>query len=354
MNIQGLHIGVDQALQNISSNRNRNILPEEIDFALNKVAPRYVSSKIKRGVPVSFGFQNIVADTAAISTLIESPHQVPLHLYSSGAGNLTNLRIVEIRLPENCLAPTSLFVQSALVACKTSEGPNFKKIPYYYYTIPLASTQISDYKYKKIEFSIGGVEFTINSEGTSDPTYNKYCYMAIKDRLERLDNQHKDFKLNWEYNDVLKSVTRNSIIIGSYRKFENLEFPKLIVDGTNIPIRESESSIEVVNTDLQFEKVVNPNVVIINEEFLATAMSSSFLKTSLTSVLAVHTNNSILLYYDESFIITVGVLGYVKKPREVSLSLGIDSDLPDRVDSRETIIDMAVQELRSNIFNTAN
>ena len=72
MTVLEQHLEIRQASQNIAANVRRKLLPQEIDWLLNKTQERFIQSKVKPRKDGSGGFQIEQLDVDAIRTLLKS------------------------------------------------------------------------------------------------------------------------------------------------------------------------------------------------------------------------------------------------------------------------------------------
>lgn len=352
MNIQGMHIGVDQYLQNISSNRNRNILPEEIDFHLNIAIPQFVKSKIKRGhsanTGISLGYQHDIVDTSAIEPLISGITPVPLV-----KGNNAIYNSLDVKYPADCLVPVSLYLQTLPRDCIKEGEPIFIAKKFTYYNIRLDQYEQRETNIiKKLEFGVGSSFMELEGEGTSDPTYLKLAYIGLKYMLKQNDI---NIDIAWENNPLTGGYSRNTIILIVPEALPAGQGPLLTIDGQDLPTIQLERQIEIINPNIETTRSpIHPRIYTVRTDKLSSVMESSFARSSVSSVVSVLSDNTTTLLYDENFIILRAGLSYIRKPQEVSLSLGIDSDLPDLIGSRDEVVKLASNNIKQLIITNSN
>ena len=78
-----------------------------------------------------------------------------------------------------------------------------------------------------------------------------------------------------------------------------------------------------------------------------TLLHDPFNTTKKTDPLTTIRGNNIDIYTNDIFIIDAVKITYIRNPKKISLSLGIDCELPDH--THQTIVDMAVSSILEGI-----
>ena len=89
------------------------------------------------------------------------------------------------------------------------------------------------------------------------------------------------------------------------------------------------------------------NNTFIQHDDIFTLLSDPFNKTKRTDPLTTIRGSSIDVYTNDIFIIDSVKITYIRNPRNISLSLGIDCELPDH--THQEIVDMTVSSILEGI-----
>lgn len=343
MGIQEMHIAIDVLIQKINSNSRRNILPEEKDLVLNWVIQKFVSDNIEKDRPDGdFGFHNDEVNSAALTTLLKQ--YVPLSVFPSKTPNL-----YEVKLPadfRNFISFSAITVPRYCFSEEDKIAPEVEEFTNYIYTIKVPDQQGAGPFFEDIILNIGAgsnsYQHTKNSEGIYDGGFKKYLYLA----LQELPNQTELVKsVSWE--KFPKRLRQKDTII--IETSEKLSSSSLSVGGSVIPITEVEIKETRVNRNHNYYSTFSAPAKRIRPQYLPVVEASVFDKSRFTSLNITLDDNVIYIPNDEKFLVTVGILNYIRKPAEVNLSLGIDCDLPDTGDVHNYICAKAAEELMLSI-----
>lgn len=336
MGIHEMHVAVDVWLQKINSNSRRNILPEEKDMVLNSVIQDFVSSNIKQDRPDGeWGFHNDEVNADSISTLLEQFRPVSVYPSTKRSGYL------EVQLPSDFRNFISFSAITVPVHCMNSEEllyPRTTEITNYLYTFKIPVSEGSGPFYKNVTLNWGGQEFKKTSDGTSDPNLQSFVYSALKS----IDLPVDVIDIYWEKYPS-RIYQKNTIVIKTATKLTMM--PTMTLDSIVLSSIEVTLTETINNKNNQYSTKFNAISRRIKPQYIETLQQSSFSKSTFQNLTLTLQDDLLLIPNDEKFLVILGALSYVRKPAEVSLSLGIDCDLPNRGEVHNYICQKAAEEI---------
>lgn len=336
MGIHEMHVAVDVWLQKINSNSRRNILPEEKDLVLNSVIQDFVTANIKQDRPNGeWGFHNDEVNADSISTLLEQFRAVSVYPSIKREG------LLEVQLPSDFRNFISFSAVTVPVHCMTSEEliyPRTAEVTNYLYIFKIPGSEGSGPFYKNVTLNWGGQEFKKISDGTSDPNLQRFVYSALKS----VDLPVDIIDMYWEkYPSRL--FQKNTIVIKTFTKLTMV--PTLTLDNAVIPSTEVKLKEVIVNKNNPYTTKFTAISRRVKPQYIETLQQSSFSKSTFQNLILTLQDDILLIPNDEKFLVILGALSYVRKPAEVSLSLGIDCDLPNRGEVHNYICQKAAEEI---------
>lgn len=326
--VKEFHIAVRQSLQKVASNQNRSYLPDEIDWALNVNQERYVKSRIKR-TEVGTGFaldQKLLDD---ISELITPDVTIKTRKASNNNGYI--------------ILPTNYF---ELINDKSNIYSNCNS------DFTKSTTVNNEY--------IGSVKFQ-NSTKTSAfyDTFkiivNDLVLFDNADYNKAYSSPHEKFALiELVLEDVNTYNFNNTIPVNIYwESYKNLYKPDsfIIVSSVNISgslIVDSSRSNTFTSTNSTYETFLNktertvPNRLT-NNSYLSEVLNDPFGKSNSDSIVSRISGDNLYVFFDDTFIISDVTIDYIRKPRQISLSLNRMCEL--RESTHQEIVENTVQYL---------
>jgi hypothetical protein len=313
MTTQELHIAIDILLQKSSSNWNKNFLPQELDFFLNREITKFIKTRFNpRSNTKQLGsFDTIkrVQDTNVLYNTVSLPI---LSL---------NQKEVYIKLPFDFLDYISSEID-LIPNCNPSLVPD-SQISYNYKTVTIpnfisASTLI-------ISTVINGLT-TVLFDLTSLP--NEYFPQ------DSIQDYRKEFIYS---NAIIGEITRKlpKDLEFRYNKLtKKLEFrsTKLFLINVirNGVVITTTDTIEVDLYKLITTTLTSP-VRIVDEEFKSDINNSYLSKSKDENVVAYLRDDGIIFPKVKNVVMKTVNLTYKVKPLKIDLLLGYNSELPDTV-----------------------
>lgn len=318
MTIKEMHIGFDQGVQIVSSNRSRSFYPEEKDLILNKIINRYIATRVRPKPDGSFEVDSVALEQ--IKSLLANS-SLPAEII----GN--NYQAI---LPSDLGWFISAGAYTKDVSCQSAVTPTSTVTEYIHkILLPLSSKETT--KYYVTASLMGTAATALNSSWLGVPTKEQWfsVYPHLIGYLRRAGEEiyvGKDpFTLKGNINDrhvyVRKSTNTNLTAVA---------------DAT------TENSVVTTRTYTVYQdNTTQLNPVRLNKSSLAFNLQSSpYWDSSYLSPLASLLNHRLEIIGKPSYIVTgVGVI-YLRKPSTVNVSLGISCDLPEEYHG--DIVDLAV------------
>lgn len=339
MTTQELHIQLDILLQKVSSNWNKNFLPQELDFFINREIFKFIRQRIN---PLSnnkkqSGF-DIIQRVENLNSLINT--------VSPNINNI-NQKEANIQLPFDFLSYISTEVDTYLVCPEDNLQTN--TITKYYQTFPPINN-ITDFI--QAELSI-----TYNLTNVS-PTVVMLCHTNNFPAGYLPQDDIEDYKKVFIYNNGILNISLSNLPNGFELKFDNNTqlfeisgnqpfstfFPITYTSGTNnTPITTINKILNIY--DLKTDLI--SKIRIIDEEFKRNIKNSNLSSSKDDNLVGILRDNEILITKSKNAVNTIANLTYYKKPRKIDLLLGINSDLPNEV--LDEIISNTAQTLKAVI-----
>lgn len=326
MNVRDMHIEVNQSLQKVAANRTRKFLTPEIDWVLNKMVERYISSQLK---PKSGGGFVMLNPDSGIRTLVTRQQR---QAYVSDEGFTTILpadfgylladssRVV--RVCDQVANPVKTAAVINLTALTL--GQTAKSTPMYYETVKVSVA--GDIAQIPASLPIPNKYIGYNSK--SDISF---VVPFILSCLRRLGHD-----VYWERFGNLVYKPGQFIIretAGTYASIQ--KDGGLYEQGTAL------DPLAAWTYGLAGQPVANR---LTSSVLIPDLTQAGFYKSSALSPISELVGYELKTYADSSFIVTSTGLTYIRKPQNISLDLGTDCDLDPLV--HPSICDLAVEYLK--------
>lgn len=338
MGIHEMHIAIDIWLQKMNSNSRRDIVAEEKDFILNSVINDFVNQKIRKNRSFGdYGFEEDEVDAESLSSLLVQFKRVSV--FPSKSEDY----FLEVRLPADFRNFISFQAVTAPVHCMTSEEkllPKTVENTVYLYVFKITLPTSEGPFYTELNLEWGETSTIKKSQGTSDPLGSKFIFNAIKS-MEELPSDIID--IYWEKYPN-RFPQKDTIVIKSNTNLEvnpSIRFDNTAIIATKVTLTENMIATHPYNTT--FSAISRR----IKSQYISVIQDSSFERSTFKNLVLAIEDTKLLIPNDETFIVTIGALSYIKKPAEVSLSLGIDCDLPE--ETHNYICSKAAEEMLMTI-----
>jgi len=330
MNIREQHIEVSQASQNINANVRRKLMPDEIDWLLNKNQERFIQSKVKPKKDGSGGFQVDQMDTDSIRTLLVSGKTLPVELSDTDE--------YAVQLP----ADYSYLISddSRTVALCNGTRPGLLTVTENILSLPLATTKSAARFYTTVVISLTptltiSLADIINLyNATFTGTASKEEKYLIKDVMLWYFRNVLNLQVYWEnYRTVYKP---SSFLFVGYTAGTITVDAQSAVNGVLTTITYTRYD----TTDGNWK----PNRLTASDK-ISTMQVTPWTRSSYLTPISEISSRILGVYGDASFIVTGVKVSYVKKPRRMSLLLSQDCELPEEF--HQAVCDLTVEYFKA-------
>lgn len=331
MNIHDMHIEVRQGTQNIASNNRRKLLKEEIDWILNKNQERFIQSRVKPRLDGSGGFEVDQMNADSIRTLLKTK-EITAEQYDGYCSVYLPADYMHLIRDES---KTEKLCGTVAESSSVSEQVRIFKLPV------AVGNGASPVKY------FTEVIFSINTD-----TYIFADILTAKDiQFSGLSSSKEKYLIIDFWLDYLRNVLSKEVYWEQYRDIYQQDCfispsaqvgaaASAIVDGNM-------GSASLKNfTNTVYENVGSYKANrLSNSEIIGTMQQTAFQKSSYLSPVSELEGRWLKIYTDSSFIVTKVKLVYVKKPRRMSLDLGLDCELAENF--HQALCDLTVEYIKT-------
>lgn len=339
------HIRIDQGLQKINSNANRNILAEEKDLALNAAQLEILKARTKKSEQ-NTGFAIDIRQLSDIDDIIVRNFPLDVYIDTAGGDNLS--------LPCFAFLPADYFTlvndRSRIYSnCKSDFNTNIGTLDIYYTSISFYNATNSNNPYSNLNLIIDNINVVISSDvyNSNFPYYSGEDKFMIINVILEICHQKKregivNFDIYWErFNNI-------------YLKDNFIVVKKAPIANTSLTYNDQNSTI-ISNKTISLNKFIIdkfenevPNRLI-NNEFLYVILKRYHSRTDKTSPVSSLSNNTIQAFYNSSFIITKILIDYIRTPNKISLPLNRSCELAEPLHIE--IVEKAIEILMLDTVN---
>lgn len=340
MYIKEMQIEARSSLQKIGSNRTRKLLDAEIDWFLNKNQERFIRSQVRpviRDGHKAGGFEILQDNLDAIKMLIRRGVKIPAYIGDD--------RTVRAALPGDYAYLTQDESGIKRIASTTPLPTITTQTVYIHrFRLPPSTLTVAPY-YKQVQMVFNNnTVFDINvfTADRNIVTWNGFSspdevFNLVNPLLRELVNQKYD--AYWErYGDNI--YPRSLLIVSSAAATGSIT-----IDGVTTALTSTALKVQVKDA---------PGVLI---EYQANRLTASNVSASLLEVAFFGTqpefpisemvNGYLYTYPNKTFIVTNSIISYIRKPRRMSLILGVDCELSEEY--HQLICDMTVEYIKGMI-----
>jgi len=362
MNVQQMHLAVQQGVDKINSLQADVLLSQEIDIELNKSLIKFITTRYGKNNTYRKGFeenQKRIDDLRNLVTEFEGTTTFKEQLN-------TTTWVDTFSLPSDYMYLVSQ--QSKVITRKNCKTLNWNQ------------STINDEALKPY-FTIGLSEFVCNNN--TEIANSIILYEDITDltanAITMWTNSGNVFPTDIGQLQTEIETTITSDFEIHWESFNNLNFPGqfiILVNTDQISWFEWDASVGTVSTlasvdsnnnvlqtvtginsstDWNEKRITNSSNVNINtvgntfvqHDDIFTLLNDPFNTTKHTDPLTTIRGNNIDVYTNDIFIIDAVKITYIRNPKKISLSLGIDCELPEH--THQTVVDMTVSSILEGI-----
>jgi len=362
MNVQQMHLAIQQGVDKINSLQADVLLSQEIDIELNKSLIKFITTRYGKNNTYRKGFeenQKRIDDLRNLVTEFEGTTTFKEQLN-------TTTWVDTFSLPSDYMYLVSQ--QSKVITRKNCKILNWNQ------------STINDEALKPY-FTIGLSEFVCNNN--TEIANSIILYEDITDltanAITMWTNSGNVFPTDIGQLQTEIETTITSDFEIHWESFNNLNFPGqfiILVNTDQISWFEWDASVGTVSTlasvdsnnnvlqtvtginsstDWNEKRITNSSNVNINtvgntfvqHDDIFTLLNDPFNTTKHTDPLTTIRGNNIDVYTNDIFIIDAVKITYIRNPKKISLSLGIDCELPEH--THQTVVDMTVSSILEGI-----
>ena len=362
-----MHIAVQQGVDKINSLQADSLLSEEIDIELNKNVYRFINTKYGRNNLYRKGFeesQKRIDDLRTIVREYEAPVTFKEELKED------KIFVDTFRLPNDYMYLVNQFSKVWINDCKPI-GINYDHAEeLYFFTLDFnnfvcnnrdgTSTAFVSEIIMNADIDDGTSNQAIiwsPSESFTDAGWTASSYPANIEALkaEILANPGPGFTIYWEEFETL-NYPGQFIVIVNYEMYPwfnwdlslgTLTYAEGIGFGEATNVYQSASISDYTYSEKRIPTESSARVTSGNrfsqQDDIFKLLEDPFNTTKYTSPLTTMRGRSLDVYTSDIFIIDTVKITYIRKPQELSLSLGIDCELPEH--THQEIVAMTVSSI---------
>ena len=362
MNVTEMHIAVQQGVDKIHSLQADMLLSEEIDIELNKNMSRFINTKYGKNNIYQKGFEESQKRIDDLRTLVTEYEASVTFKEEFGNG----IFVDTFQLPFNYMYLVNQSSKVWIDRCKPMTYELENPVDVAFFALNLnsfvcnnaAGTSAAFIESIQMQEDIDDGASNVANIWTSiiDATYPTDIE-AIKQNI--IDNPGDGFEIYWEQYSTLNYPGNFIVVVNieSYPWFNadssmgsqtqavgngagdasNVYSPGLLMDNAYSEKRVPSVASSRIMSGNRFSQ----------QDDIFTLLKDPFNTTKHTTPLTTIRGQAIDVYTSDIFIIDTVKITYIRRPNEISLSLGVDCELPDH--AHQEIVSMAVSSILEEI-----
>ena len=361
MNVQEMHLAIQQGVDKINSLQADLLLSQEIDIELNKSMMRFINTKYGKNNKYRKGFEESQKRIDDLRSLVREYEGIVTFKETLGS---------KYFIDTFTLPPDYLYLVNTLTT--TNINQNCTPVEYFlsesdpilFFTISLdtfvcnSNTAIADSIIMFEDKSDLTKGQAVVWQNTSSFTFPQDIN-AVRDDI--LANPGIGFEIYWEqYGDL--NYQGKFIVIPNSNTYSWIEWDASVGTVTELVNVNSTGSQLQSQTPLYSQAFLNNRRVLVNtvgikdvtsgstfiqQDDIFTLLTDPFNTTKYTDPLYTIRGNALDIYTSDIFIIDSVKITYVRKPSKISLSLGVSCELPEHC--HQEIVDMTVSSILEGI-----
>lgn len=345
VSVQELHIGIDQGLQHVDSNRKSSLQQEEKDWILNESILEYIYTRLNpKSNPKQEGFEDTQKRYDDLEVLKKD---VTLKCYVDTQHENT----VYAMLPVDYLHRTK-DVSLVLYDCngltfpaQSQDNPSSVIIEF-----PKDSGTAPYYVGFSISFN-GTTIFDINDYNLGSLNNIQSRYMIILLALEEL-NKRTDMEFYWEnYGELSGSAYKKDSFIIVHKGGSGPAPATITLAYTGATAHTETVNFNTTNITRWVYNFTNPSTIekpndLMSSEDVADAEENEYFKTSYDKPNSFIEQRKLKIKHNDNFVPIYVKLSHIRRPRKISLALDQTCEIPERA---EEIINIAVRKIKARI-----
>tara|TARA_R100000742_G_C4279546_1_gene104421 strand:- start:7587 stop:8747 length:1161 start_codon:yes stop_codon:yes gene_type:complete len=370
MNVNQMHIAIQQGVDKINSLQADMLLSEEIDVELNKSMSRFLNTKYGKNNKYGQGFENSQKRIDDLRTLVKE-YSAPT-IYKEQYNN--NIWVDQFRLPSDYLYLVNQRSEVFINNCNPISFSVDDTSPTSYFVMPIDNLHNGTVMIDTLDVYVDPSNIAL---GTANIHTNGGAFVypqdlqAYKDFLVNPINWPAGFELyfeeygqldfpnsiiiiidpvmhswfNWD-SSITNSVSSSNLITSLISMAGGVTDPEddanEVVYGQYV--ENGLGAKRLAPTSATREYALNK---FIQHDDISTLLDDPFNTTKHTSPLTTIRGRYIDLYTNDIFIIDKVKITYIRKPKEISLPLAVGCELPEH--THQEIVDMTVGSILEGI-----
>lgn len=316
MDVREMHIEVMQATQKLAANKTRKLLPEEIDWLLNKCLGRFVQSRVTPKKDGSGGFEIKSFDVDAIRAIMATGVEVPAFI--------ADPRRYQTIIPGDC----AYFISDESVIKRPNQDDQL--------TTNLLSQNLLAFPVRKSLVPTGpwytSASITINDA----VAFDLVTYVTNRDASY---SGFSSPQLITELAAVMLRALCDAGWDAYWESYGDIFMPRTLIVNTGagsmagsisidaITLQGLQSAVSVQANDYPQRQTQDSSNRLTASNVIDNLREVAFYRTQAESPLSMLAGNKVYTYADKTFIVTTTRLSYVRKHKRISLILGDDCEL---------------------------
>lgn len=367
MNVTEMHIAVQQGVDKINSLQADSLLSEEIDIELNKNMFRFINTKYGRNNMYRKGFEESQKRIDDLRTLVRE-YEAPVSFKEQLK---TNIFVDTFQLPSDYMYLVNQQSRLWINKCQPMVYSLVNPPVRYFFTLDLNNFVLNNQLGDSTAF-IEAIEMVADVTGSDSTSafiwtpsgsliaggYTADSYPANIEAVKQdiLENNGAGFSVYWEEYETL-NYPGQFIVIVDIDTHEWINWDASVGNTTvavgdpyGTATQPSPQGLQVMDTTYSerreptaFSDRITEGNRFSQQDDIFKLLSDPFNTTKHTSPLTTMRGNSIDIYTSDIFIIDTLKITYIRKPREISLSLGINCELPEH--THQEIVAMTVSSI---------
>lgn len=358
MNIAFMHIAIQQGVDKINSLQADQLIPQEIDVELNKSQMRFINTKYGQNNKYREGFeqsQKRIDDLRSLVVEYEGNVSFKEQLSSK-------IWVDSLPLPLDYMYLVNQYSKVWINDCKTLAWTLINPIgSQKYFTLGL-STFVCNNNTEIVDTIVLDADVTDPTSIKAPLWTNNSNFVFPQDisnvKTDILTNPGPGFSIFWETYGSLNFPGEFIVIVDANilpwavidASIGTLSTMVADANGSTVQTKTGQESSNIFGdrrkptTFSQLDLAINRYS---QHDDIFKLLEDPFNTTKHTSPLTTIRQSAIDIYTSGIFIIDTVKLTYIRKPREISLSLGIGCELPEH--THQEIVDMAVSSILEGI-----
>jgi len=371
MNVGQMHLAIQQGVDKINSLQADMLLPQEIDIELNKSQKRFINTKYGKNNIYQKGFEESQKRIDDLRSLVKE-YAAPV-VFKEQYSN--DFWIDQFRLPSDYLYLVNQRSEIFIDDCKPINYSLDDYHPTAYFIVPFDNLDDGTKYVEKFNILADPSDPSLGNQSLTTLNYNTYTYpqdtLNLKNALIDPTNWQSGIEIyfeqygqlsypnsfiviidltayswvNWDSSAPTTTATSPLItaLVGMYNSTLGWE------DDSN-----SVSYLEYVDNGLGAKRLPPIGATkeiafnkFIQQDDIFKLLDDPFNTTKKTSPLTTMRGEYIDIYTSDIFIIDKVKITYIRKPKEISLTLGISCELPEH--THQEIVDMTVSSILEGI-----